>query len=79
MDYGTFNEFSFKSAKSRVVQMPNLCEGRKEMVYLMMHSTHFIYCYMASDSIKDYSDIEDEKRSRHYMTYCFRLATWDLT
>ena len=24
-------------------------EGRKEMVYLMMHSTHFIYGYMASD------------------------------
>ena len=22
---------------------------RKEMFYLMMHSTHFIYCYMASD------------------------------
>ena len=24
-------------------------EGRKEMFYLMMHSTHFIYGYMASD------------------------------
>ena len=24
-------------------------EGRKEMLYLMMHSTHFIYSYMASD------------------------------
>ena len=23
--------------------------GRKEMFYLMMHSTHFIYGYMASD------------------------------
>ena len=23
--------------------------GRKEMVYLMTHSTHFIYGYMASD------------------------------
>ena len=23
--------------------------GRKEMFYLMMHSTHFIYDYMASD------------------------------
>ena len=22
---------------------------RKEMFYLMMHSTHFIYCYMTSD------------------------------
>ena len=24
-------------------------EGRKEMFYLMEHSTHFIYGYMASD------------------------------
>ena len=24
-------------------------EGRKEMFYLTTHSTHFIYCYMASD------------------------------
>ena len=24
-------------------------EGRKEMVYLTMHLTHFIYGYMASD------------------------------
>ena len=25
-------------------------EGRKEMFYLTTHSTHFIYCYMASDT-----------------------------
>ena len=25
-----------------------LLEGKKEMFYLMMHSTHFIYGYMAS-------------------------------
>ena len=24
-------------------------EGRKEMFYLTTHSTHFVYCYMASD------------------------------
>ena len=24
-------------------------EGRKEMLYLMMHSTHFIYGYMVLD------------------------------
>ena len=33
-----------------------MCEGRKEMFYLMMHSTHFIYGYMASDMVKDRSD-----------------------
>ena len=27
-------------------------EGRKEMFYLTMHSTHFIYGYMASDMVK---------------------------
>ena len=26
-----------------------VCEGRKELFYLTMHSTHFIYGYMASD------------------------------
>ena len=33
-------------------------EGRKEMFYLPTHSTHFIYCYMASDMVKDHSDSE---------------------
>ena len=32
--------------------------GRKEMSYLTMHSTHFIYGYMASDMVKDHSDSE---------------------
>ena len=36
--------------------------GRKEMFYLTMHSTHFIYGYMASDichdMVKDQSDSE---------------------
>ena len=29
---------------------------KKEMFYLTMHSTHFIYGYMASDMVKDDSD-----------------------
>ena len=33
-------------------------EGKKEMFYLMMHSTHCIYSYMASDMVKVYSDSE---------------------
>ena len=33
-------------------------EGRREMFYLMRHSTHFIYGYMASDMVKDHSDSE---------------------
>ena len=31
---------------------------RKEMFYLMMHSIHFIYGYMASDMVKGHSDSE---------------------
>ena len=36
--FNTINIFS---------KIPN--EGRNEMFYLMTHSTHFIYGYMASD------------------------------
>ena len=35
---------------------------RKEIFYLMMHSTHFIYGYMALDMVKDHSD--SEKRNQ---------------
>ena len=31
-------------------------EGSKEMFYLMTHSTHFMYGYMASHMVKDHSD-----------------------
>ena len=33
-------------------------EGRKEMFYLMTHSTHFIYGYLVSDVVNDLSDSE---------------------
>ena len=33
-------------------------DGRKEMFYLMTHSTHSIYGYMASNMVKDHSDSE---------------------
>ena len=32
-----------------VIYFKGEVEGRKEMFYLMTHSTHFIYGYMASD------------------------------
>ena len=31
---------------------------KEEMFYLTMHSTHFIYSYMASDMVNDHSDSE---------------------
>ena len=41
------------------VQDPKvLKEGRKEAFYLTMHTSHFIYGYMASDIIKNHSDRE---------------------
>ena len=48
-------------------------EGRKEMFYLMTHSTHFIYGYMALYlMVKDHS-VREETRCRH-MGYSFRLT-----
>ena len=40
-------------------QMEGRKEGRKEMFYLLMHSKHFIYGYMAfGHMVKDLSDRE---------------------
>ena len=52
----------------------NTQEGRKEMFYLTMHSTHFIYGYMASDiRLRTILIVRKETRCRH-MGYSFRLA-----
>ena len=56
----------------------NVCtanmEGRKEMFYLMTHSTHFIYGYMASDIwLRTILIVRKETRCRH-IVYSFRLA-----
>ena len=45
-----------KMSEKSMLELKKTClitEGRKEMFYLMMHSTHFIYGYMASDMVKD--------------------------
>ena len=47
--------------------------GRKEMFYLMTHSTHCIYGYMASDILCKGPDSERGNLCRH-MGYSFRLA-----
>ena len=47
--------------------------SRKEgNVYLTMHSTHFIYGYIASDMVKDHLD--SERANCCHMGYSFRLA-----
>ena len=38
-------------------------EGRKEMFYLTMHSTHFIYSYIALDIIMVKDKLDSEKEN----------------
>ena len=50
-----FLTYHFKSVNSQNLAR-SMKEGRmKEMFYLTMHSTHFIYSYMVSDMVKDHS------------------------
>ena len=53
---------------------------RKEMFYLMMHSTHFILrLFGVGHRVKDHSDSEREETCcRHYMGYSFWLAARSL-
>ena len=44
-----FAIFSNKEEWQQVIHQMTQGEGRKEMFYLTMHSTHFIYGHMASD------------------------------
>ena len=51
-----------------------VCIGRKEMFYLMMHLTHFIYGYMVSDIwLRTILIVRKETRCR-YMGYSYWLA-----
>ena len=42
-------------------------EGRKEMVYLTTHSTHFIYAYMASDIWKEGNVLLNDSLNTFYL------------
>ena len=49
-------------------------KGRKEMLYLKTHSTHFIYGYMASDIwLRTILIVRKETRCRH-IGYSYRLT-----
>ena len=49
-------------------------ERKKEMFYLTMHSTHFIYSYLASDIwLRTILIVRKETRCRH-IGYSYRLA-----
>ena len=49
-------------------------DHKKEVFYLTMHSTHFIYGYMASDILWKTIQIASEETRCHHMGYSFRLA-----
>ena len=42
-------------------------EGRKEMFYLMTHSTHFIYSYMVSDIWKEGNALFNDALNTFYL------------
>ena len=49
-------------------------KGRKEILYLTTHSTHFIYGYMASDICQRTTEMAREETRCRLMGYSFRLA-----
>ena len=65
------NSFSYSQYTSFPVPTS---EGRKEMFYLTMHSTHFIYGYMASDIwLRTILIVRKETHCCH-IGYSFRLT-----
>ena len=44
-------------------------EGRKEMFYLIIHSTHFIYDYMASDCLLSLYMYSLNEKCHSYMSF----------
>ena len=72
--YGHGQTIYCKLTCSRCGQFDHGNEGRKEMFYLMTHSTHFIYGYMASDIwLRTILIVKKETRCRH-IGYSFRLT-----
>ena len=65
---------TLKERQTFLLGTKRLNGSRKEMFYLTMHSTHFIYGYMASDIwLRTILIVRKETRFRH-IGYSFRLA-----
>ena len=65
---------SCQSFDTRVTQIMIKRERERKMFYLMTHSTHFIYGYMASDIwLRTILIVRKETRCRH-IGYSYRLA-----
>ena len=74
-------EISYRIHHAGLTQRPIVLEwmlyhwdGRKEVLYLTMHSTHYIYVYMASGIWYRTTQIVREETRCHHMGYSFRLA-----
>ena len=74
INFKTFNK-NFKKITYFVIQLlQNNIKGRKEMFYLTMHSTHFIYGYMTSDIwLRTILIVRKETRCCH-IGYSYRLT-----
>ena len=63
-----------KSLACSQYRLKNMRKGRKEMVYLTTHATHFIYGYMVSHIwLRTILIVRKETRCRH-IVYSFRLT-----
>ena len=62
----------FKKEHSDMDMKPSAT--RKEVFYLMTHSTHYIYGYMVSDIWLRTTQIAREETLGHHIGYSFRLA-----
>ena len=66
-------KWGISASKNSVMVLSEI--GRKEMFYLMTHSTHFIYGYMASNIwLRTILIVRKETRCRH-ISYSFRLTS----
>ena len=65
----TTNNYITDSFQTIIPEALYVIVGRKEMIYLITHSTHFIYGYIM---VNDHSVIEETHC--HHMGYSFRLA-----
>ena len=66
--------FVLFSHRSHLSDSETQCEREREMFYLTMHSTHFIYGYMASDIwLRTILIVRKETHCRH-IGYSYRLT-----
>ena len=56
----------------------NCTKGRKGVLYLTTHSTHYLWLYGVGRIVEDLDNEREETLFRHFIDYSFRLAAMDL-